>query len=268
MDIHFEKYQGLGRDFILIDNKDGSLNAFREVDWGRICDRKFGVGASGILCVDAYSDEMIEVSSYTANGALSGWNVVDSACVAAYARNLGFCKPLIPVRINGRTAFCKIGSSHENMYFVSVTLPDSLVVKKLFQNFILDFDAVFCMVPIDGVGYLNIEEKGREISHGKRFQKGANVVFYQPHHSFLEIRSYEYQTDEESYGCGLGAIGAALSHAQNNPGQKCLVRTRGGELNVSFERSEQTFCKIELQVVINSVYAGTYKTYKPYLNNE
>ncbi|MDR2907485.1 MAG: hypothetical protein LBU91_05810, partial [Bacteroidales bacterium] len=96
----------------------------------------------------------------------------------------------------------------------------------------------------------------RKLSHSKRFPKGANVTFYQPNHSHLDIRHYEYQTDEESYTNGLCAVGAALSHAQNNPIKSCFVRTKGGEMQVAFARSEQAFYNVELQVLVNAVYEG------------
>jgi diaminopimelate epimerase len=104
---------------------------------------------------------------------------------------------------------------------------------------------------------MDIVGKGREISYGKRFPKGANVTFYQPNPGFLEIRHYEYQTDQETYTNGLCVIGAALSHAQNNPVDNCLVRAKGGEMQVSFARSEEAFYNVELQVLVNAVYDGT-----------
>ena len=49
MTLHFEKYHGLGNDFVLIDNRHSSdpcLTPEEAVDW---CDRHFGIGADGVI---------------------------------------------------------------------------------------------------------------------------------------------------------------------------------------------------------------------------
>ncbi len=264
MNIHFKKYQCLGRDFILIDNRDGSLSEFRPTEWGRMCERKFGIGASGILRIEAVSQDLVEVTAFNSNGFLAELNLIDAACVAVFVRDLGVSEDTLNVRINKQTVICKRGSNHETMHFVSVLISETIAIKKLFQNFVMEFGTTFCMVPTDNVGILNIEEKGREVSRNKRFPKGTNVVFYQPHESFLEVRHYEYQTDEETFINGLCVVGAALSHAQNNPNTKSFIRTKGGELQVSFDYMENEFHHVELQVLVNEVYSGVYKFNKQY----
>ena len=51
--LQFSKYQGLGNDFVLIEGRDGQLDATiksPDPQWvRRICDRRFGIGADGII---------------------------------------------------------------------------------------------------------------------------------------------------------------------------------------------------------------------------
>ncbi len=258
MNLSFKKYQCLGRDFILLDNCDGAFSELRSVDLSRLCERRFGIGASGILRIDKVSKTLIEVKAYNFNGILALPNAVDAACVAVFAKEMGLLTSSVNIDINGQIVCCEITSNHENMSFVNIRILEPVTIKKVFQNFVMELGATFCMVPIDDVGLADVVEKGRELSHSKRFQKGANITFYQPNHSHLDIRHYEFQTDEETYTNGLCAIGAALSHAQNNlKTTHCFVRTKGGEMQVSFARSEQAFYNVELQVLINTVYHGT-----------
>jgi diaminopimelate epimerase len=49
----FEKWEGLGNDFVLIHAPDGALD---DTDVRRICDRRRGVGADGVLLIEAASD--------------------------------------------------------------------------------------------------------------------------------------------------------------------------------------------------------------------
>ncbi|MDR0437044.1 MAG: hypothetical protein LBH22_01940 [Bacteroidales bacterium] len=257
MIISFEKYHCLGRDFILLDNRDGIFGALQSAEISRFCARRFGIGASGLLRLDRCSKILIDVKSYNFNGALAELNVLDAACVAVFAKNLGLLTTSTHIEINGQIVCCDFVSNHENMHFVNVRILEPIAIKKVFQNFVMDFGTQFCMVPTDDVNTINVLEKGREISYNKRFPKGANVTFYQPNPGFLEIRHYEHQTDQETYTNGLCVIGAALSHAQNNPGDSCLVRTKGGEIQVSFARSEEAFYNVALQVLVNAVYRGT-----------
>ena len=49
--IQFVKFQGVGNDFVMIDNRDGHFDSLSEdrrfTSW--VCDRRYGVGADGIL---------------------------------------------------------------------------------------------------------------------------------------------------------------------------------------------------------------------------
>jgi diaminopimelate epimerase len=257
MNIAFKKYHCLGRDFILLDNRDGIFDTLQSSEIARLCARRFGIGASGILRLDKASKTLIEVKSFNFNGALAEFNAVDAACIAVFAKKLGILSKTTHVKINNETVGCHLVSNHETMHFVNVRIPEPISIKKSFQNFVMDFGTSFCMVPTDDVSKVDVVEQGREISyHKKRFPKGANVTFYQPHQSFLEIRHYEHQADQETYTNGLCAIGVALSHAQNNSIESCLVRGKGGEMQVSFTRSEHTFCDVELRMLVNEVYEG------------
>jgi len=256
--IAFKKYHCLGRDFVLLDNRDGGFGALQSSEISRICERRFGVGASGVLRLDCWSETSIGVKSFNFNGGLAELNAVDSACIAVFVKDLGLPAISTPIEINNQIVHCNLVSGHENTHFVNVRIPYPIAIKKMFQNFVMDYDeAQFCMIPTDEVNTVDVVKKSREIAYGKRFPKGANVVFYQPHQGFLEIRHYECQIDQEAYTNGLCVIGAALSHAQNNPSDKCLVRTKGGDVQVSFLRSEETFHHVELQVLVNAVYNGS-----------
>jgi diaminopimelate epimerase len=257
MKFTFKKYHCLGRDFILLDNRNGDFSALQSSEISRLCARRFGIGASGILRLDGCSNTLIDVKSYNFNGALTEFNAVDAACVAVFAKDLGLLKTSTNIRINEQTVCCTLVSNHENMHFVNVRMIEPIAIKKVFQNFVMDCGNVFCMVPTNDVSSVNVVEKGREISYNKRFPKNANVIFYQPNPGFLEIRHYEHLVDQETYTNGLCVIGAALSHAQNNPIENCLVRAKGGEMQVSFARSEEAFYNVELHVLVNTVYSGS-----------
>ncbi|MDJ1183598.1 diaminopimelate epimerase [Roseofilum casamattae] len=51
MELKFTKYQGLGNDFILVDNRSQSTPLVTPDRAVRLCDRHFGIGADGVIFV-------------------------------------------------------------------------------------------------------------------------------------------------------------------------------------------------------------------------
>ena len=49
--LEFSKYQGLGNDFLLVDNRDAAAPKATPAQAQRLCDRHFGVGADGVIFV-------------------------------------------------------------------------------------------------------------------------------------------------------------------------------------------------------------------------
>src|SRR5690606_24899583 len=54
--IKFLKYQGCGNDFIVIDNRHRSANGLRQEQVRNLCDRKFGIGADGLMLLQKHPE--------------------------------------------------------------------------------------------------------------------------------------------------------------------------------------------------------------------
>ena len=71
--LHFSKYQGLGNDFLIVEGRSGQLPSSitqPDSDWVRlICDRRFGVGADGlILALPAEGEADLRMRILNADG--------------------------------------------------------------------------------------------------------------------------------------------------------------------------------------------------------
>ena len=50
--INFHKYQGTGNDFVILDNRTRQYNDITSDQVRRICDRRFGIGADGLMLLN------------------------------------------------------------------------------------------------------------------------------------------------------------------------------------------------------------------------
>ena len=53
MKIEFYKYQGSGNDFIILDNRNHQYDFLDANQVKKMCDRKFGIGADGLMLMNA-----------------------------------------------------------------------------------------------------------------------------------------------------------------------------------------------------------------------
>ncbi|MFZ9215287.1 MAG: diaminopimelate epimerase, partial [Sediminibacterium sp.] len=67
--LHFFKYQGTGNDFVIVDNRDGLIQLSKE-QVALLCDRRFGVGADGLMLLNKHDNYDFEMVYYNADGAL------------------------------------------------------------------------------------------------------------------------------------------------------------------------------------------------------
>ena len=89
MQIEFHKYQATGNDFIIIDNRTMIFPVTNKALIQRLCHRKFGIGADGLILLESSEITDFSMQYYNANGSLGSFCGNGSRAVVSFAQSLG-----------------------------------------------------------------------------------------------------------------------------------------------------------------------------------
>lgn len=256
MKIHFYKYQGTGNDFIIIDNRSLQFDRKNNALVAKLCDRRFGIGADGLMLLQSKSGYDFEMVYYNSDGNESSMCGNGGRCIVEFARSLGL--------VNEKAFFVAIDGEHEAVVkpgFISLKMNDVKTVE-LNENFsFLNTGSPHYVQQVKDVEHLDVYSEGKKIRYNERFEKeGTNVNFIEKSGDKLFVRTYERGVEGETYSCGTGVTAAALvASIKGIAGapDHCAIKTLGGELNVKFSRlSDGSFNNIWLEGPATFVFKG------------
>jgi diaminopimelate epimerase len=235
MTIHFYKYQGTGNDFIVFDNR-ANENGFLSADQvRRLCDRRFGIGADGLMLLNEKAGYDFEMKYYNSDGREGSMCGNGGRCMVKFAYHLGIHR--------NSYKFLATDGEHEAEIdtdgIISLKMKDVSTVKKFHGDFILDTGSPHYVKIVSDVMNLDVYKKGHELRYSKDFEEeGINVNFVeQISDDKIIVRTYERGVEDETYSCGTGVTAAALVCYHNENGfNEVEVKTLGGNLSVEFNR--------------------------------
>lgn len=234
MKFHFFKYQATGNDFILIDNRSGDLS-FSKEQIGKLCDRRFGVGADGLILIENDPSANFGVNYYNSDGSQSLCGNGSRAAVH-FASYLGIT--------NGTASFGAYDGLHNAELLpsgvVRLKMNDVLKVDRIEEDYLIDTGSPHYIRFVTGIQDFPVVEQGRKIRYSERFQaQGVNVNFVELLESnTIFVRTYERGVEDETLSCGTGVTAGALAASFSGFQSPVHVRTRGGELHVEFKTGQ------------------------------
>ncbi len=257
MNIHFHKYQGTGNDFIILDNRKNPYPALTSYQVRMLCDRRFGIGADGLMLLQeqpGYDFEMVYYNSDGNPGSMCGNG---GRCMVKFAYTLGIEKTVYN--------FVAVDGPHEaeidHNGFISLKMKDIAQVKEYHGDFVLDTGSPHYVKLVNDVKGIDVVRKGKEIRNSNNFiREGINVNFVSTiGDDEIFVRTYERGVENETLSCGTGVTAAAVICYHNENGfNDVTVHTPGGKLSVEYDRRDDNhYDNIWLTGPAEKVFEGT-----------
>ncbi|MDT0688307.1 diaminopimelate epimerase [Salegentibacter sp. F188] len=241
MKIQFYKYQGTGNDFVMIDNRQELLSKKDTKIVKRLCDRKFGIGADGLILLenpDAEGDDF-KMLYFNSDGNESSMCGNGGRCLVAFAKFLGV--------IEDEAVFTAVDGPHKATVsdgMVSLQMQNVEEIRKFGNVCFLNTGSPHHVVFTKNVKDLKVKEEGAAIRYSDVYMNngGTNVNFVEAEENdtFL-VRTYERGVEDETLSCGTGvtAVAIAANASGRTNGNTIRLIVPGGELSVSFEKKEE-----------------------------
>lgn len=240
MDLPFWKYQGTGNDFVMLYDPEHLLDRGDSDTIARICHRRFGIGADGLICADQTAEGAWFMQYYNSDGRPSSFCGNGGRCFARFLQDRGLF-------VDSRLEFYAVDGAHEailtpqsvhlrmripygfeqtdqNQYFVETGSPHIV-------QFITQTPDTFDLIPL-----------AHSIRYNDRFKEaGVNVnIAYEDSNGMLRVRTYERGVEDETWSCGTGvtAVATVYTLLQHEQEQMVQIFTPGGQLSVHIRPNE------------------------------
>lgn len=251
----FSKYHGAGNDFVIIglgQDETFDVPASTIAGW---CNRRFGIGADGLITVRSGESEDYIMDYYNADGRIGSMCGNGARCAFRFAQASGLVRENAVFRAYDgiHTAEALADGS------VVVSMRDVLSVEQRNDACILDTGSPHYVLFVEDLSSVDVAVQGSAIRNSAPFwQKGINVNFVQRLPGGLRIKTYERGVEAVTMACGTGVTAAALALAQleNLDHGHVRVIADGGELSVDFIRKGGSFLEVMLTGPAVHVFDG------------
>ena len=251
----FYKYQGTGNDFVMIDNRQHVFDKNNTERVKFLCDRRFGIGADGLILLEDHPEYDFKMVYYNADGNESSMCGNGGRCLVAFAKQLGVISNKAVFEATDGVHHASIDGDivklqmldvdtiekHENHVFLNTGSPHHVQ----FEIQIEDFD---------------INSKGATIRYGEPYNTaGSNVNFVKKQSdTTFRVRTYERGVEGETLSCGTGvtAVAIAMHYIGETQKKHVILNVEGGELEVCFDVENDIYTNVWLIGPATFVYKG------------
>lgn len=269
----FWKYQGAGNDFVMLDQRETQWISREDTTLiGHLCDRRFGIGADGLILLQKHPEFDFEMVYFNADGKESTMCGNGGRCIVAFAWHLGImdrsCRFMAidgihEAQVSGISENASAGRTQAGIA-VNLKMSDVQQVEKAGDAYILNTGSPHYVRFVKNLENLDMVTEGRAVRYSDRWKKdgiNVNLVADAATNSKYPIRTYERGVEDETYACGTGATAAAIATFLSEGGKvgdfAIDLQTKGGELVVNCHANgDGTFSNIWLWGPAVRVFEG------------
>ena len=243
--IAFEKMNGTGNDFVIIDNRSLEIPTEIQPDLARkICRRMFSIGADGLIFIEKSNVADFRWNFYNADGSVAEMCGNGSRCAARFAYRHKIADKKMKLETLAGIVEAEI-CEEDDVVRVKMTQPFDFrfdISLKLGEQ---EYAAAYVNTGVPHVVIfvddddIPVKKWGRKVRFHEMFEpKGANVNFVNlMPDGKLKVRTYERGVEDETMACGTGSVASALFAAllkgMDSPVE--VITTGGDMLTILFE---------------------------------
>lgn len=254
--VEFVKMQGTGNDFLVLDNRSYQLTNEELSTCASVwCERRYGVGADGLLALDAGETAPADYRMHyvNADGSRATMCGNGARCLFRFAHRIGFDKTELAFDTDAglyRAAYSERADHQVRLFVPAVTdvrsgvTLDRSVPEAITDLFYAHAGTEHLVAVVEDVEAVPVSAWGELLRHDPSLDPaGANVNFMAvDEEGGISLRTYEKGVEGETLSCGTGVLAAAVTSERlgtNRQGQAVVVDTNGGRLRVGVAETER-----------------------------
>ncbi len=241
MTVTFSKYQGTGNDFVIIDQMKGAID-FSKAQLAKLCDRRFGIGADGVMLLRTSASADFQMVYFNADGNESSMCGNGGRCLVHFANAEGY--------VGLKTSFDAVDGKHEAEIIsgqdaiIALHMNDVNKIDGYSDALLIDTGSPHYVRFENDIDNIDLIKEGRAIRYNDDFKsQGINVNLVELTKNGIYVRTYERGVEDETLSCGTGVTASVLAAAEKKviEGDSCEVKTKGGYLTVKYKKSNNIY---------------------------
>lgn len=243
MEIKFEKWQGLGNDFVILKDEKATPELAKE-----LCDRNFGIGADGLFSIKETNEADIAWDFYNSDGSIAQMCGNGIRCFAKYAYENGYVNKkkfsvmtlrgtVIPEILDGGLVKVDMGEPVLCAEKIPVITKDPMNFEvEGYMASAVSMGNPHCLIFTEEDGEILAKKDGRKIETSKIFPEKTNVEFI----NVISPSKIKVNVWERGCGitlaCGTGACASTVAGIKKGLLEnKVEVLLPGGTLYIEWE---------------------------------
>ncbi len=256
MNYQFFKYEGCGNDFVIIDDRSNKLELSAETI-SNLCNRRFGIGADGLLLLRTAPQYDFRMVYYNADGSRATMCGNGARCISAFAHKMDALNTTGSFMADDGPHTSEIIYTEGSETQVAISMKDATPDQYTSDHLFINTGTPHYVIFTDDIHSVDVVTTGRKIRHNPEFAPvGTNVNFVQILPKGIIVRTYEKGVEDETLACGTGVTASAMAASLKTGSTSIPVKTMGGNLHVSFTKKGDTFTNVILTGPTRLVFTG------------